>query len=110
MNCPVCNTNDIHELSTICPRCRADLTAFVVLESAEEDFVEMARERAELEGKVSLMKEKHKAEVDVLNNRINKMWLILLLLPLLHLLCYKNSNASTETKPAPKPEVGILMQ
>ena len=93
MKCPVCYTTDIHELVTVCPVCRADLTAFAAVESAEEDFVELARERAGLEGQVSQLRKDHKEEVKELNNRINKMWLILLLLPLLHLMCYKNSKA-----------------
>ena len=94
MKCPVCHITDIHELATVCPRCRADLTAFAAVKSAEEDFVELARKRAELEGQVSQLRNNHKEEVRNLNNRINKMWLILLLLPLLHLMCYKNSKAA----------------
>ena len=99
MNCPVCHTNDIHELATSCPSCHADLTAFAVVDSAEEDFVELARERAELEGQLSQLKEDHKEEIKDLNTRINKMWLILLLLPLLHLICYKDSKVAEKVIP-----------
>ena len=102
MNCPVCQTTDIHEFATSCPRCRADLTAFAIVESAEEDFVELARERAELEGQVSQLRKIHKEEIRILNNRINKMWLILLLLPLLHLMCYKDTKVGD--KEIPKTE------
>lgn len=102
MICPVCKTTDIHELATSCPRCRADLTAFVALESAKEDFVEMARERVDLEGQISKLREDHKQEISLLNKRINKMWLLLLLLPLLHLVCYNKSEATTSISPEVK--------
>ena len=70
MKCPVCYATDIHELVTVCPHCRADLTAFAAVESAEEESPEDDPEEDPLE-----LYEYHDEECPVCLEEIPPEWI-----------------------------------
>lgn len=102
MNCPVCQATDLAPHTVICPHCGTDLLEVRPSNALEERYYHLLRQRLELEGKRATEQQQHH-EALIASQKFNKrLWLLLLLLPVLSLICRK--------KPTPSVPLAEAMQ
>ncbi len=87
MTCPVCNHESIPSLATVCPSCSSNLVGLKLLNTLEEQYVDLVKDKMEMAGS-------HFHENKVYEQRLARkkkwnllLWMLLLALPLGYYFC-----------------------
>ncbi len=97
MICPVCKHELITSLAIACPSCSSSLVGFRLLDNLEEKYVEIVKNKVELEGM-------QVQQIKVLEHQLARkkkrnllLWLLLLSLPLLYFFCAPKEPSNNMT-------------
>jgi hypothetical protein len=94
MNCPICQATDLAPHTAICPHCGTDLLEVRPSDVLEERYYHLLRQRLELEGKHAAAHKQHIEAIEDAKQSNKRLWLLLLLLPVLSLICRKKPTPS----------------
>lgn len=98
MECPVCGNRKISPFATHCLECGADVLAFPLLDDLEEQCVVNLKEKVSLEGELTALSQLRKNDKKRYQQRMNRMYWFLFLLPLMFFWCGKKVPLDNELK------------
>lgn len=81
MTCPVCQYHEIQPVATSCPSCGADLAPFVMLEEAEQGYVQLLKNKIQLEGELLQLRKSAEQNDAKKRRRYNTLLFLLFLIP-----------------------------
>lgn len=88
MKCSVCQ-HDISTIATSCAHCGADLTQLSLLDSVEDRFVEVLKDKIAIEGKYVELQKKYDYESKNRRRQLRRLLFGLCLIPILGFICNK---------------------
>lgn len=90
MTCPVCKHESIPSLVRVCPNCSSSLVGLVLLDTLEEQYVDILKGKMKMEGKQIQQNKIYEQQI-ARKKKWNLLLLTLLLaLPLLYYFCAPN--------------------
>lgn len=87
MICPVCKHESIPSLAIACPSCSSSLVGFRLLDTLEEQYVEIVKNKVEREGRQVQQIKDLEHQLARKKKRNILLWLLLFSLPLLYYFC-----------------------
>lgn len=104
MECPVCDNKNISPFATHCLECGTDVVAYPLLEDLEQQCVDALKDKVALEGDISEMKQLRDRDKKDFGKRMNRMYWVLFLFPLMFFWCGKKN-----IPPAPRGPDPVLL-